>query len=193
MPWLTARELSSELHCSIPTITTLRQKRRLTYINIGTIKCPQFRYQIPPHTPAQLIPEIERIGLLTYDEVGSILGINRDTVRQMAKRRKIKTVGTSGNRRTISIAEFRRWLAERDKRSGQTKQSYSPILVEWLKSYLKTREIPVQVLDKLIREAATVPTDKRSGYITKLWNLFDQVNAILREIEQERNGRGTGN
>jgi hypothetical protein len=58
--------------------------------------------------------------------------------------------------------------------------------MRWLKSYLESREIPVQVLDSLIKEAAAVPSERRSGYITKLWSLFDQVQAILKEIEKEK-------
>lgn len=190
--WLTARELSNELHIPIPYVTVLRRRRKLAYINLGSLKEPRYRYKMPAATPAEIEPPIERIALLTYDEVAAILGLRRDAIRKIVERGDLKPASTAGNRQLVTIAEFRRCLAIRDKRRGQTKQAYSPILMKWLKGYIETREIQFQVLDILVKEAAAVPSDKRSGFITRLWDLFDRVNAVLREIEQERSRDWSG-
>ena len=182
--WLTARELCNELHITPGTVTTLRRRRQLAYINLGTAKLPNFRYQIPPHSPIQAVPAVERVAFLTHDEVASLLGVQRDAIRKMMTRKQLRATRL-GKRSFVTVQELRRVLAIRDRRSGQAKQSYSPILMRWLKSYLESREIPVQVLDSLVRTAAErAPLDQRSGYITKLWSLFDEVNRLLREIEK---------
>jgi hypothetical protein len=56
--------------------------------------------------------------------------------------------------------------------------------MKWLKAYLESKTAPVQVLESLIQEAsANAPLDQRSGYITKLWALFDEVNALLKKMD----------
>jgi len=181
--WLTVRELCNELHIHPQSANTLRRRGKLPYINLGSAKHPNFRYQLPPHTPAAIVPEIERVAFLTYDEVGSLFGISRDGIRKMMTRKHMKATRL-GKRSFVTVQELRRVLAIRDQRSGQAKQSYSPILMRWLKKYLESREIPVQVLDELVRTAAErAPLDQRSGYITRLWNLFDEVNALLKKLD----------
>ena len=185
--WLTARELSNELHIPYSRINSLRKQRRITYINIGSPKHSEFRYQMPEHVPAKIEPPIERVGLLTYTEVAEILGCTKMAVSKMFQR-KAKVKASVGNRKMITVAALRELLARKDRRKGQTKKSYSPLLMKWLKAYLAGNTATVQVLDSLIKEAASVTSDKRSGYITRLWDLFDQVQALLGEIEKERNG-----
>jgi len=187
--WLTARELANELHIAPKTLTSLRRHGKVAYVNLGSVKYPRFRYQMPARTPAQLQPApIERVGILTYAEVGAILGTNVLAVRKMVQRKDLAFVNTVGNRRMITIEELRRVLVKRDKRTGQEKRSYSPILVKWLRKYLVSGIVSHETLDALIREAAAVTSDRRSGYITRLWDLFDQVNAVLKAIEEERKG-----
>jgi hypothetical protein len=183
--WLTARELANELHLSDQSVTKLRRGGRLAYINLGTPKNPQYRYQLPRHVPEKLrTPPVERIGLLTYTEVGHILGTSNMAVRKMVSRGELQVVSVVRKRKMVTVSELRKVLALRDRRSGQAKQSYSPLLMTWLKGYLASKEAPVEVLDELIRTAAArAPLDQRSGYITRLWALFDEVNRLLKQMD----------
>src|SRR5271167_121666 len=98
--WLTARELANELHIAPKTLTSLRRHGKVAYVNLGSVKYPRFRYQMPARTPAQLQPApIERVGILTYAEVGAILGTNVLAVRKMVQRKDLAFVNTVGNHR----------------------------------------------------------------------------------------------
>jgi hypothetical protein len=184
--WLTVRELCNELHIHPQSANTLRRRGKLPYINLGSAKHPNFRYQLPPHTPAKIVPEIERVAFLTYDEVGSLFGISRDGIRKMMTRKHMK--GTRlGKRSFVTVQELRRVLAIRDQRSGQAKQSYSPILMKWLNGYLESKTAPVEVLSRMIEQASAVPDfGRRSSYISQLWDLFDRVNVLLAAIQEEQ-------
>lgn len=182
--WLTTRDISTELSISQMGVTKLRRRGKLAYINLGSAKHPNYRYQLPSHTPEKAkTPPIERIGLLTYGEVGAVLGTSNMAVRKMVSRGELQVVSVVRKRKMVTVAELRRVLALRDRRSGQMKQSYSPLLMKWLKSYLASKTAPVQVLESLIKEAsAHAPLDQRSGYITRLWSLFDEVNGLLKKM-----------
>ena len=186
--WLTARELANELHLSDQSVTKLRRGGRLAYINLGTPKNPQYRYQLPRHVPEKLrTPPVERIGLLTYTEVGHILGTSNMAVRKMVSRGELQVVSVVRKRKMVTVSELRKVLALRDRRSGQDKQSYSPILMTWLKHYLEKQTAPVEVLTRMIEQASAVSDfGRRSSYISQLWDLFDKVNSILAAAQKEQ-------
>ena len=75
--WLTAREISDELHVSSSAIIRLRKARKIQYIKLGRL----YRYAIPPRSVASWEPPIDRIAFLTSQEVAEITGMSYVRVR----------------------------------------------------------------------------------------------------------------
>jgi excisionase family DNA binding protein len=182
--WLTTKELSHELRVSPTRVVLMRKRGQLAWINLGTGKTPSYRYQLPKIHAANPVPAIERVAFLTTNEAAELLGVNRATVRSYIFTKTLKRVMV-GKRAMISVAELRRFLAIREKRRGQDKQSYSPLLMKWLREYLDSKAVPVQVLELLLQEAVKVGEPEKSRYVTLLWDHFDKVNALLKEIEDK--------
>jgi hypothetical protein len=180
--WLTSREICHELRISELVLTKMRKRRKIQFINIGSDKTPAYRYKLPaPSALADPVPQIERQGLFTYQEVAAILGMSQIGVRVAVSDKRINRV-LVGKRGYITMLELRRVLAEREKRTGQAKRGVSNILVGWLREYLASEKTPTQTLQALIDEAVKLPEPERSKYITALWDYFDRVNALLDEI-----------
>jgi len=181
--WLTTREICAELHCSTALLRSLRRRNKIRYLRIGN----QYRYELPKPTEAQAVPAIERLPLLTCRELADVLGITYISVRVgIFEKRFHPTV--VGKRRYFTILELHRILAHREGRKGQDKQKSSRILVDWVRHYLERDDVPVQVLDTLLKQAVKLQEPAQSEAVSKLWKLFDQVNAILQQIARESRG-----
>lgn len=175
--WLSSREICAELRISPITLSGLRKRRQIQFIKLGQ----QYRYALPEASRLAPFPQLERVALLTYQEVAQIVGLSTISVRVAVHDQRLATI-REGRRNYVTILELRRFLAAREKRSGQAKRGVSKIIVAWMKEYLEKDEVPVQVLDRLLLEAAKLPEPGRSEAISRLWQLFDEVNAILRSI-----------
>ena len=187
--WLTSRELSEELHVSTKTIPKWRQQRKIRFIKLGN----QYRYELPRPTEADIIPQIERIAFLNYAEVAQILGMRATSPVRLAVHEKRLIPVRVGRRKFFTVKEVRRFLALRENRRGQAKQYASRILLDWVRHYLIKDDVPVQVLDSLLKEAsAKLPEPERSQAITDLWNLFDSVDDIMRKIKSGPDIRASG-
>ena len=181
--WLSGREICSELRISPAVLKSMRKTGRIQYIKLGV----SYRYRLPEPSRLAPVPQLERIGMLTYDEMAEVLGITGTAVRVAVHEGRLYPLRI-GKRRYFTILELRRTLAEREQRTGQGKRGVSKIIIGWVKRYLEEDDVPVQVLDDLIKEASKLPEPGRSQAISKLWSLFDQVNEILMAIRKTSRG-----
>lgn len=180
--WLKGRELANELGISPCSVNRLRLRRKVPYINLGTAESPKYRYQLPNPVETTGDGDIERAGMLSYKELATILGISCVNVRVCVSHGMYFPVQI-GRRKYFTIKEVKRILALREKRSGQKRQDVSTVLVEWVRNYLAKDEMPVEQLSAMLADAGTLPEPQRSEVITKLWNLFDQVNELLKMLK----------
>ena len=181
--WLTTREICSELRIRSPRLVTLRKLGKIQYIKLGT----QYRYRLPEPSRLAPIPQIERIGMLTYDEMAEVLGLSREAVRFAVHVGRMHPIAI-GRRRYFTILELRRILAEREQRTGQGKRGVSKLVVDWARRCVTEDDVPVEVLDGLLKEASKLSDPGRSQAISRLWQLFDEVNEILMTIRKVHRG-----
>jgi hypothetical protein len=144
---------------------------------------PWGRWRIldPGHKFAQHIAEarrhLEHVPLLSGREVAEVLGVTPGAIRQLKKRKRL--CGVALNHQTLYTArEIRRFLFRREK---QGRQSYSPILVRWLRALVAQDEhVAVQVLDEMLSHVVAIPEPEKSRYLVELWWHFDMVNDLVR-------------
>ncbi|GAC1680205.1 MAG: hypothetical protein NVS9B5_12550 [Terriglobales bacterium] len=86
-----------------------------------------------------------------------------------------------------TAAEIRRLLFERDRSSRDGKRnSYSRILVKWLENIVSNNEwVGAEALNQLLRQAIALPEPQKSRFVVRLWDQFDRLNEMLREIKRE--------
>jgi len=181
--WVKKADLCRELGIGKHVAEKLIAQKKIREIVVSpTLKL----YVLPELPPIQLDPPIERVAFLTLVEVGEILGLKRNGVKAIIHRNQLKTHSGAGQRLYVSIADLRQYLAFRERRKGPGKTQYSPIVIKWLKQYLEKKKVEADILDELIRAASPLQDPERGIYASKLWTLFDQVNALLQEIEKLR-------
>ena len=130
---------------------------------------------------------IEHIPLVSGRECGEVLGITPEAVRQMKRRKQIEGK-KCGNATLYSVNELRRYLIKKENRQPRGRCSaYSSVLITWLRGILeRDQKVGGEVLDRLLRQAVALPEPLKSEYVVRLWDLFDTINRILREIEALR-------
>lgn len=175
--WLTGREVALELRISSEKVKSLRKSGWLTAIKLGR----DYRYKIPP-LPEVQIPHIETVNAFSLREVAEILGIQRETAKQLVKRHHLPGVRV-GKNLYFSIADIRRVIKKRERRKGEVQ--YSPLLAEWLREYLEKGYVSAETLDKLLRQAVHLKTQAKSRTITLLWAHFDKINEILEAAKPD--------
>jgi hypothetical protein len=148
---------------------------------------PRGKWRIldPGHKFAQYLEEshrhIEHVPLLSGREVAEVVGVTPAAIRQLKKRKQL--CGTTVNHQMLYTAgEIRRFLLRRE---GHGRQSYSPILVRWLRGLVARDEhVTVQVLDEMLSQVAAIPEPEKSRYLIELWWHFDMANDLLRSARQ---------
>jgi len=129
---------------------------------------------------------IEHIPLASSQEFAEVLGVKRSTIRQWKRRGRVSGE-IIGSQTLYSVSEVRRVLFWKNLMSNR---GYSPILVAWLTGIVEgDQRIGGDILDKLLRQALPLPEPERSKYVTELWNLFDQVNRILKYAREFEFGK----
>jgi hypothetical protein len=190
--YLTSREVALQLRIAPSGVQRLHKQGWLTGFKIGR----QWRYILPKLPDAPVVPHIETVPVFSVLEAAEILGLKENTIRSCIHRGQIKTVKQapkgSHTPTLISAYEIRKLSLHKAKRGRPTSGThfankvpmYSPVLMKWLRHWLSTRQTPFQVLDEMINLAVKTPNhEQRSRYVTELWDLFEKVNALLKEIE----------
>jgi hypothetical protein len=144
---------------------------------------PRGKWRIldPGHKFAQYLDEshrhIEHVPLLAGREVAEVVGVTPAAIRQLKKRKRL--CGNIVNHQTFyAAAEIRRLLLRRE---GRGRQSYSPILVRWLRGLVaQDVHVTVQVLDEMLSQVVAIPEPEKSRYLIELWWHFDMVNDLVR-------------
>jgi len=187
MRWLTATELAIELGVDPGVVQTLYKKGKIKGIGVGQTA----RFLDPGPELAREVQgrRLEYFAMITTREFAEILGIVPSQVRKLAALGQIEAseIRNSGwsHQAFYNVAEVRRVLAEREKRHGPGRKTYSSQLVKWVRGWLATQKTQVQVLDSLIHEvAAKVPDPEKTAMIKELWDLFDQVNDLLARCDR---------
>jgi hypothetical protein len=145
----------------------------------------KWRILDPGHQFAQYLDEsrrhVEHVPLLSGREVAEVLGVSPAAIRQLKKRKRL--CGTTANHQTLYTAgEIRRSLLRRE---GHGRQSYSPILVRWLRGLVAQDEhVAVGVFDEMLSQVVAIPEPEKSVYLTQLWWHFDMINDLLRSARQ---------
>jgi hypothetical protein len=182
MRWLTATELAIELSVDVSVVETLHKQGKIK--GIGTGKNARYLDPGPELAREAQGRRLEYFSMITSRELAEILGIVPSQVRKLAALGQIVPTEIQpngrGTRAFYNVAELRRVLAEREKRSGPGRKTYSSVLVKWVRGWLATRQSPVQVLDELIHQVASkVPDPEKTVMIKELWDLFDRVNDLM--------------
>jgi hypothetical protein len=181
MSWRTAQEIADELGVSASTVANLRKKGLIESIRVGKTR---WRYKMPTAvkkiTPTQRIEIVDAFTLL---EVSILLGVPHSTVKYFIFAAKKLPARRHGNLLYVSVRDLRQFLATREGRTGQKKTHYSDILMNWLRGHLQNKTSSMKLLEAFLAKVVTVPEDRRAAYREKLWQLFDQMNEILQEME----------
>jgi hypothetical protein len=186
--WLTATELAIELGIDHETVLALHKQGKIA--GIGT-NAATMRYLDPGPELARQTQQkrLEYFPVITTRELAEILGISQGQVRKDAAYGVIEATeivpNGRGKRAFYDVATVRKILAEREKRRGPGRKTYSTILIKWVRGWLMSQKTQVQVLDELIRKvAAQVPDPEKTAMIKELWDLFDRVNEILEVCDR---------
>src|SRR5262249_35819304 len=122
---------------------------------------------------------LEHVPLLSCREVSEAVSMKPATIRQLKKRGHLRG-SRVGNATLFTAAEVRRFLIKRERGKKTERQTYSPILADWLRRLVdRAAEIDVQVLDTLLRQTVSVPEPNKSFYVSELWKHFDAINSLL--------------
>jgi Helix-turn-helix domain len=187
--WLTMAEVQAELRVGKKTIYSLLKSGLLVGINAGEHSIG-WRILDPSEKLRERLvePELERFPLFTANEVAEVLGLATSTINGHVWKKKLRPhPGYSRNGSTMLFTpkEIRRFLAYREERRGPGSRSYSRTLVRWLKAYLEENSKSVaKELDEVIAEAVPLPEPERSKYISLLWEQFDRIEDILKEVQK---------
>lgn len=186
--WLTLREAAIELRTSPGAIKTLVKERQLVAITGKNIRqVSAWRILDPaPALRAQLLePPLENFPVIRPAELAKILGLSSGVIKWHVFMGHIKPMKVNRQLSYFSVKEVRRFLARHERRSGYRKQSYSQVLVDWVKGMLENDMKPNhEVLESLIQQAVSLPEPARSSTIAQLWKHFDEVNALLKECRK---------
>lgn len=192
--WMSFSEVCLELGLGYRAVTKLLQKGILVGYRLprdGTNKfgknTGQWRILDPGHKFARYIEEskrrIEHVPLLSGREVAEVLGVTPAAIRQLKRRKNIRGQ-KDGNIVLYTATEIRRLLFKRERSSRDGKRKYSPIIANWLKSFIEGEEwSAAEVLAELMRQAITLPEPIKSRYVVRLWDQFDRLNKMLCEIK----------
>src|SRR5271155_2623822 len=182
--WLTLVELQSELRVGQKTAKSLIKKGLVVGLNTPS----GWRILDPSEKLREHLvePELERFPLLTIKEVAEVLGVAPSTIAGHVWNKHLKPhpgFNRNGANQLFAPKEIRRFLAYREGRKGPGNQSYSRTLVRWLKAYLAENSRSVaQELDAVIAEAVPLPEPERSRFISLLWEEFDRIQDLLKQI-----------
>ena len=129
---------------------------------------------------------IEHVPLLSGREVAQVLQVTSSAIRQLRRRKRIEGQKV---RKTVlyTAAEIRKVLFERERRSGRRKRtSYSPVLVRWLEQILGANQwAEAEALNQLLWQTVTLPEPERCHYVVLLWEQFERLNEMIREIKSK--------
>lgn len=128
-------------------------------------------------------PRLIDVCIITRAELAEITGLSIDLLKWHCRDGNLKGSINSGLM-MHSVRQVRDFIAYYDDRKGRSKHSYNSIIVDWLKRYLDEAKPNGEIIDRLIREAVVMPEPARSQLVFKLWNLFDQVNDLLKECQK---------
>src|SRR5208282_6335766 len=189
--WLSMAEVQAELRVGPDTVKSLIKRGLLVGINAGEHSIG-WRILDPSEKLREHLvePELERFPLLTVKEVAEVLGVAPTTIAGHVFKKNLKPhhgFNRNGANQLFTPKEIRRFLAYREGRKGPGSRSYSKTLVRWLKGYLEEDSRAVaKALDELIAGAVPLPEPERSKYISRIWDAFDTVQDLLREVQKIR-------
>lgn len=183
--YLSVKETAVELGISPPAVVRLLKKKLLVGFQVNNIwrildPAVELRRQLRE-------PKLHDVAVVTRQELSVITGLSQGVLRWHAHEGNLKgTLTGKGNRGLVvhSVRQIRDFLAYHDHRRGRDKHSYSSIIVDWLKRYLDELKPNGEIIDRLVKEAVVLPEPARSQMVFKLWNLFDQVNDLLKECQK---------
>jgi hypothetical protein len=188
--WITLDELQAELRVGLQTAKSLIERGLVVGLNTPS----GWRILDPSEKLREHLvePELERFPLLTIKEVAEVLGLAPATVAGHVWNKRLKPhpgFNRNGANQLFTPKEIRRFLAYREGRKGPGNRSYSRTLVRWLKAYLAENSRSVaQELDAVIAEAVPLPEPERSKYISLLWEQFDRLQDLLKQVQKMKNG-----
>jgi len=180
--WLTTQEMALELGVHRSYLSTLVKRGLL--VSLG--ERPNTRYLDPaPELIARIHEKhLDYLPLVTSREIAEVCGQKHGTIRQLIWLWKYpsKARGRANSnlydRRTVRqiVNHYERIRGRKSRPQG-----YSPLIVEWLRKWLKEQEESPDILQQLIEQAVKIPDPKRVELIAKLWSHFDAVNKLLEE------------
>ena len=180
--WLSVKEAAAEFRITHKRLLSLIRAGHIGAINIGTPEQPSFRILDPaPEIKRHLIaiPQMEEFPVISSRELAELIGVSQEQIRWLVHQKMLVPTGKSRSL-FFTAKEVRRYLARRERTAGQRKFTYSRILVDWMRDYIRELKPNGEIMNALINEAVDLPEPERSARITELWNHFDRVNAILK-------------
>lgn len=188
MRWMTANELAIELGCDPRFVYTLYKLGQIQ--GVGTNRATM-RYLDPGPELAKRVhlTALDTSAFITALELAEVAGVTNWAVLKAVHRGELTPTATDGrpykptfyfNR--LAVREF---LARSGKARGRQRFTYSPLLVKWLRTWLDSGEVQMQVIDQLVHEvAAKVPDPDKTRIIKAIWDRFDDINNLLRQCDR---------